>query len=263
MKISRAYKTELDPNASQVIHFLRSAGAARWAWNQGLVVNQRYYHETGTGLTYARMNRLLTTWKRHPCNVWTSEVCSYCFQSALQDLSCAFVNFFKGRAHYPRFKSKDGRKSFRVYGSVLAADERRVKLPKIGWVRLKERGYIPVGVSPVSCTISERAGRWFVSFQVDEELESGLATGAPVGVDLGLTDLACASDGRRWTGPKALAGKLRKLAHVQRKLARQQKGSGRREDTKQRVARLYLQITNIRGNALHELTSELVGAGLP
>jgi len=263
VNVRRAYHTELDPNERQRRHFERSAGAARWAWNQALAVNQRYYREVGVGLTYARMNRLLTSWKAHPCNAWTYEVSNYCFQSALQDLNRAFTNFFEGRGRYPRFKSRHGRKSFRVYGSVLAADERRVKLPKIGWVRTKERGYIPVGVKPVSCTISERGGRWFVSFQIDEEHERGMATGEPLGVDLGLTDLACASDGRRWAGPKALEAAQRKLAHLQRKLARQKKGSARREDTKRRIGRLHLRISNVRANALHELTSELVGVGLP
>ncbi len=262
MKIIRAYKTELDPNDSQRVQLRRSAGAARWAWNQALAVNQRYYRETGVGLSYARMNKLLTTWKRHPMNAWTYEVSNYCFQSALQDLNRAFVNFFAGRAKYPRFKSRQERQSFRLYG-IIYADERSVRLPKIGTVRLKERGYIPAGVTPVSATISERAGRWFVSFQIDEEHENGRATGAPIGIDLGLTDLACASDGRRWAGPKALQAALRQLAHVQRKLARQQKGSNRHRETKERLARLHLRISNIRENALHELTSELVGVGRP
>lgn len=262
MEIRRAYKTELDPNDTQTLQLHRSAGAARWAWNQALAVNQRYYDETGKGLTYPRMNKLLTTWKQHPANAWTYEVSNYCFQSALQDLSRAFGNFFEGRARYPRFKSRYGRKSFRLYGAI-DAEERRVKLPKIGWVRTKERGYLPQGVKPTSATVSQRGGRWFVSFQIDEVHHRGTATGAPIGVDLGLTDLAAASDGRRWQGPKALHNALRKLAHVQRKLARQDKGSGRRQRTKERIGRLHLRIGNIRKNALHELTSELVGVGLP
>lgn len=263
MEIRRAYKTELDPNETQQALLHQSAGAARWAWNQALKVNQRYYRECGVGLTYARMNKLLTTWKQHPANAWTYEISKCCFQSALQDLSRAFVNFFEGRAKYPRFKSRYGRKSFRVYGSAIVAEDRRVKLPKLGWVATKERGYLPQGVKPTSTTVSERGGRWFVSFQIDEEHARGIATGAPVGVDLGLTDLACASDGRRWEGPKALASAQRKLAHVQRKLCRQEKGSGRREKTKQQISRLHLQIANVRGNALHELTSELVGVDRP
>jgi putative transposase len=262
VEIRRAYKTELDPNDNQRAQLRRSAGAARWAWNQALAVNQRYYRETGVGLTYPRMNKLLTTWKQHPANAWTYEVSNYCFQSALQNLNRAFVNFFEGRAKYPRFKSRFGRQSFRLYGTIRA-DDRSVRLPKIGTVRLKERDYIPEGVKPVSATVSERAGRWFVSFQIDEEGGNGRATGAPIGVDLGLTDLACASDGRRWTGPKSLQNALRKLAHVQRKLARQDKGSNRRQKTKERIGRLHWRISNIRENALHELTNELVGVGRP
>jgi putative transposase len=264
MEVRRAYKTELDPNDSQRAQLRRSAGAARWAWNQALAVNQRYYDETGKGLTYPRMNKLLTTWKQHPANAWTCEVSNYCFQSALQDLSRAFVNFFEGRAKYPRFKSRFGRQSFRVYKVQEAhVGERSIQLPKIGVVRLKERSYLPEGVKPVSATVSERAGRWFVSLQVDEEGGNGRATGAPIGIDLGLTDLACASDGRRWAGPKSLQKALRKLAHVQRKLARQAKGSNRRQKTMERVGRLHWRISNIRANALHELTSELVGVDRP
>lgn len=262
MEIYRAYKTELDPNETQLAQLNRSAGAARWAWNQALAVNQRYYRECGVGLTFFRMNKLLTTWKRHPVNVWTYDVSNYCFQSALQDLSRAFVNFFEGRAKYPRFKSRFGRKSFRLYGQVRA-EERRVKLPKIGWVRTKERGYLPQGIKPVSATVSECGGRWYVSLQFAEEIGNGHATGEPIGIDLGLTDLACASDRRRWEGPKALEKAQRKLAHAQRKLSRQQKGSSNRQETKKRINHIHWQISNIRENALHELTSELVGVEKP
>ena len=285
MKIQRAYRTELDPNETQIRLFARNAGGARWAWNQALRVKKRYYEETGVTLTARSwwwhqddgsekgimhsnsrgLNVLLTTWKAHPAKAWTHELSNCSFQSAIQDLDKAFKNFFAHRAGYPKPKGRRARRKFRLYGkgNDLIAEERRIKLPKIGWVRVKERGYLPVGVKIVSCTISQRAGRWFASLQVDEERADGRATGAPVGVDLGLTELACASDGRRWAGPKALAGKLRRLAHVQRKLARQKKGSGRREDTKRRIGRLHLEIANMRGNALHELTSELVGVDLP
>jgi len=262
LSIMRAYKTELDPNETQRAFLCNSAGAARWAWNQGLSVNQRYYNETGKGLTYFRLCKLLTTWKQHPVNAWTYEVCHCCFQSALQDLTRAFQNFFEGRARYPKFKLRHGRKAFRVCGRIRA-EERRLRLPNIGWIPLKERGYLPVAVKPLSCAVSERAGRWFVSFQVNEEVNAVAPGEEVIGVDLGISALAVASDGRQWARARASESIQRKLTKASRKLARQTKGSGRREVTKRRIGKLHLQAANLRANTIHELTSALVGVHGP
>jgi transposase len=103
---------------------------------------------------------------------------------------------------FPKFKKKKrGIGSFRLTGAIRV-EEKRIKLPRIGWLRLKERGYIPTeGIHILSATVSEKAGRWFVSVQCKEEIDVTRATGEPIGVDLNVTDIVC-SDGRRSFQPK-------------------------------------------------------------
>jgi putative transposase len=93
-------------------------------------------------------------------------------QEALRDLDRVFKNFFEGRAEHPKFRSqKSGPNSFRLTGSIKVF-RNSIQLPRIGRVRLKEKGYLPTeGAHILSVTVSERAGRWFVSLLVEEEVE--------------------------------------------------------------------------------------------
>lgn len=264
MRIQRAYKTELDPNDGQCRLLAQHTGAARYAYNWGLRRRMDEYKRTGESTSAYTQQKQFAQHKREAGNEWTYEVSNFVFQSALQDLDKAYANFFRRvkrggeKPGFPRFKKRrTGQGSFRVYGSIHV-EPRRVKLPKIGWVRLKERGYLPVGAKPISTTVTQRVGRWFVSVQVDEEVQVEVATGDAVGVDLGLKTLAVASDGRTWESPKALRQHERKLACLQRKLARQTKGSKRRERTKQKVGRLHYKIACIRAHTTHQVTHDLV-----
>ena len=111
----------------------------------------------------------------------------------------------------------------------------------------------------LSATVSERAGRWFVSVQVEEEVPDPTpAHGEPIGVDLGVKVLATLSNGTTYPNPKALERAQRKLRRMQRQLARQQKGSRNREKTRRQIARLHYRIANVRREALHQATSGIV-----
>ena len=168
---------------------------------------------------------------------------------------------------FPRFKNKrHGLGSFRLTGSIHV-EGNRIKLPCLGWIRLKEKGYLPTDETPgilvLSATVQERAGRWFVSLQVEMEMVVDPATGNPVGVDLGILALATCSTGEVFENPKALKVYERKLARLQRKLSRQEKGSNRREGTKRRVASLHYRIFCIRRDAIHKANSSLVAKDKP
>ena len=120
---------------------------------------------------------------------------------------------WKGKCGYPTFKSKKkGIGSFRLTGAIHV-EEGHVQLPRLGRLRLKEKGYIPrEGVKILSATVSEQAGRWFVSVQVQEEQpDPTLALGDTIGVDLGIKALATCSDGTGMENPKALRSNLKKL----------------------------------------------------
>lgn len=270
MKVVRGYKTELDLNNRQRTHCLKHAGAARFAYNWGLARRKAACEAAGQTLTaidlHKELNRLKKT--EYP---WLYEVSRCAPQEALRDLDKAFANFFrrvaqkkagklKGKAGFPTFKSrKRGIGSFRLTG-VIKVFAGHIQLPRLGLLKLKERGYLPTEeVKILSATVSEKAGRWFVSVQVEEEIpDPEAARGAPVGVDLGITVLATCSDGTSYENPRALQQAQKKLRRLQRKLSRQDKGSRNREKTRRKIARLHYRIANIRRDALHKATSGIV-----
>ncbi len=275
MKITRGYKTELDPTVKQQILLCKSAGTARFAYNYGLARKQEVYTESGQSISAIDLQKELTT-RKHTDLPWLKGVSKWIVQNALRDLDQAYAHFFRrvrerkaGKKHqhlgFPKFKSKSqGRGSFRLDKPIRVFDD-RIQLPKLGTIRLKEHSYIPTsGVKVLSATVSERAGRWYVSVLVEEQVPPVVkASGQPIGVDLGISSLAVCSDGRApLANPKALRTHLKRLKRYQRHLSRCQKGSKNREKARAQVARLHARIATLREDALHQATSSLVHAPL-
>ena len=129
----------------------------------------------------------------------------------------------------------------------------------MGVLRLKERGYLPTDEAKIlSATVSERAGRWFVSLQVEMVLPDPDPTEKPAaGVDLGIKALVMVSDGMTIENPRALKSSLRKIKRLQRDLSRRQKDSANRSKAIQQLAKAHLRVANMRSNALHQATSLL------
>ena len=132
-------------------------------------------------------------------------------------------------------------------------------------LKLKERGYLPTQeVHILSATVSERAGRWFVSVQVEEEIKKPAPTqGKVVGVDLGVANLATCSDGRRYPNPRALQQVQKRLRRLHRQLSRQQKGSQNREKTRTKLARTHFRAANLRKDSLQKVTSDILAKTKP
>ena len=182
----------------------------------------------------------------------------------------AFERFFEGlsgegpKSGYPRFKRKGERDSARLYEVTL--EERHIRLPMIGRVRLKEtrsgRGFEG---RILSATVRRRADRWFVSLTVERERPTVLPKPVAkpcdvVGVDLGLKSAAVIHDGleTRVVAPQqSLRKNLKKLRRLNRQLARKQKGSRNREQAKRELARLHYRISCLRQDHLHQLSSSL------
>lgn len=197
------------------------------------------------------------------------EVSKCAMQESLRDLERAFKNFFRGckegtHIGFPHFKSKSkGIGSFRLTGTIKVEDH-RIQLPRLGWIRLKEHGYIPNDRHILSATVSEQAGRWFVSVLVNESVEPQKTTGEVIGIDLGIKTLATCSDGTTYDNPKALAKYEKKIKRLQRHMQkRQQKGSNRRKRTARKIAKLWMRVTNIRKDAVQKATSEIVKTKRP
>ena len=252
------------PNNKQRGHLVRHCGAARFAFNWGLRRRIDEYAEykakeaAGEELPKYKSSKAMTQHKQLNALKktefpWMYEVSKCAMQEALRDLDRAYDNFFSKRARFPRFKSKKkGLGTFKLYGVIKVLD-RHVQLPRLGRIRLKETPKIKGRI--LSATVSERAGHWFVSFQVEEDIEVPKNHGDSVGVDLGIKTLATLSDGTVFSNPRALRNSERKLRRLQQSLSRSVKGSNRYKRKRAAVARLYYRISCQRRDALHKMTS--------
>ena len=269
MIILRAYKTELDPTYKQVEQLLQHAGCARWAYNWGLRKKIEAYKATGKSPSAIDLHRELNNLKKLTPEEggipWMYESSKCAPQEALRNLDAAYKSFFRRcksgakKKGFPRFKSRrNGIGSFRLTGSIRAS-ETHVQRPVLGELRLKERGYLPTeGVKVLSATISEQAGRWFVSLQVEQEIaEPEPKVPHVLGVDVGIKHLAVTSDGKVFDNPKALIKAQKTLRCRQKAVSRKQKGSKNRRKAVAKVTRVHQRIANIRRDALHKMTTSI------
>jgi putative transposase len=265
--IQRAYKTELDLNDEQTTACRKHAGAARWAYNWGLARKQESYRVTGKSPSAMELHRELNARKQTDAP-WMYEVSKCAPQEALRNLDTAFAHYFRrcqlkkqgklrGKVGYPQPKTrKRGVGSFRLTGSIVVFHD-AVQLPRLGRLRLKERGYLPTTAKILSATVSEQAGHWYVSVLVEQAHLKPVTRGPVVGVDLGVKTLATLSDGTSEPNPRHLRSCLKKLKRVQRAVSRKQKGSHNRRKATQRLGMLHRTVANQRTNTLHQLTSRL------
>ena len=183
---------------------------------------------------------------------WIYEVSKYAAQQPFLHLQSAFRNFFAKRARYPRFKRKGVHDSFYIGNDHLKLDGKRVWIPKLGWVRMREE--LRFRGSVVSAVISRRADKWFVSLTVElEDKPECCESQAAVGVDLGvhrLASLATLSDEEAIEGPKPLRRELKKLRRLCRQLSRKRKGSKNRE----KAARLKTTTATTTGSVASDKT---------
>ena len=268
MLVKRAYKTELDLNHEQLTACKQHAGAARWAYNWGLVRRQEIYKTTGKSVWAMELHRELNRLKKSEL-AWMYEVSKCAPQEGLRNLDSAFRHFFrrchlkkegqwKGKVGYPKLKSKkQGLGSFRLTGSIVIFPD-AIQLPRLGCLRLKEHKYLPTsGVTILSATVSEEAEHWYVSVQVAQEREVPVNTGPVVGVDLGLKALATLSDGTVIANPRHLKAKLKKLKRLHRRVSRRKKGGKNRRKAVQQLRKQYRKVRNQRQNTLHQVTTML------
>jgi len=264
MRVTQAFRFELDPNRAARIALAKHVGAARFAYNWGL---SRCLQALEQGLplpSAAQLHKEWNRWKRQNAPWWV-EVSKCAPQEALRDLERAFRNWRAGRARRPRFKRKKffDDNGARFTGSIRVFP-RHVQLPRIGKVRTKERTekllvLLAAGKARIlSATVAREADRWYVSLACEvERPDPQPRQGEPVGVDLGLASFLVLSDGTRVDAPKPLAKTLRLLRRRSRQLSRKQKGSKNYIKASLRLARLHRRIRNIRRDFLHKATTWL------
>jgi putative transposase len=257
----RAYRTELDLNDKQRTACIQHAGAARFAYNFGLRRKREAYEATGKSPSAVDLHRELNALKKTEFP-WMYSVSKCAPQEALRNLDKAFEGFFRRcktgatKKGYPRFKSrKRGIGSFALTGAIHVTD-RTIQLPRLGVLRLKEHGYFQDEARIMRATVSEQAGRWFVSILTDEEPKR--QKGAEViGVDVGIAHLAVLSDGTVFENPRALKVVQERVRRLQKSVSRKVKGSRNRKKAVQRLARQHYRVACVRSNALHQATNAI------
>jgi putative transposase len=268
MLVQRAYKTELDLTDRQATACKQHAGAARYAYNWGLARKQEAYKATGKSPSAMDLHRELNALKKTALP-WLYQVSKCAPQEALRNLDSAFAQFFRryrfkqdgklrGKVGYPQRKTKkQGLGSFRLTGSLVVFPE-AIQLPRLARLRLKERNYLPTtGVRVLSATVSEQAGHWYVSVQVEQEQTVPANTGPVVGIDLGIKSLATLSDGTVIPNPTPLKRRLKTIKRLHRAVTRKQKGSNNRKKAARTLSNAYRKVGNQRANTLHQVTTRL------
>jgi len=257
MLIRQAFRFRLREQPAQAREYARTAGCCRFVWNKALALQHRYYRFFGKHLAYTRLANRLPRWKR--VHQFLSEAPSQTLQQTLKDLDTAWSRFFKEpqRVGRPRFKGRDTRAAFRLpQGVELDTVNARVRLAKLGWVRLRLSQDVLGNIK--NATVAREQGQWFVALQTEREQEIVLRTGSGVGVDVGATRSATATDGQILALELRLAKQAARLRYLQRCLSRKQKGSRRRRRAKHKLGAVHARLARIRNDAVHKLSRSLV-----
>lgn len=253
-KVMKGYKFRLYPNKEQQIYFQKCFGCCRFLWNHMLADKIAYYEEFQESLD----TQPPAYKSEYP---FLKEVDSLALTSEYRDLNTAFKNFFRDSSvGYPKFKKKhDNHKSYTTYnqkGSVSIV-EKYVKLPKIGYVKMKQSQ--PVLGSVKNATVSQvPSGKYFISFNVEIWVAKLPKTDKEIGLDLGIKELVITSDKEHFENPKTLYKYEKQLAKLQRQLAHKKKFSNNWYKQKHKIALLHEKIVNIRKDNLHKISHKLV-----
>ena len=260
MDIKRAYRFRFNPTPEQEVLLARTFGCARFAYNHMLRLRTDAWFNDQKRVGYHDTSALLTELKKTPEHAWLKEVSSVPVQQALRHLQTAFANFFAKRAKYPTFKRKDGPQSAEYTTSAFKWDGKALKLAKmVAPLAIRFSRTIPRAAKVTTVTVSkDAAGRYFVSMLCDDAVEPKAEAAGKVGIDLGLTHFAILSTGEKVAAPNTFRKHETKLAKLQRRLAKKQKGSANRKKARLKVAKLHAKIADSRKDFLHKLSTRLI-----
>ena len=278
-KLLKSFKTEINPTEEQKARIRKTIGTCRYVYNFYLGHNKAL-HDNGEKFMTGKSFSLWLNNKYIPDNpdkTWIREVYSKAVKKSIEDGCAAFTRFFKHQSDFPKFKKK-GKSDVKMYfvrnnPKDCQCERHRLKIPTLGWVRIKEKGYIPTtkdGYMIRSGTVSVKAGRFYVSVLVeipDVNINNNLNEG--IGIDLGLKDFAIISNGKTYRNINKSAGlkKLEKqLIREQRSLSRKYENLKKGESTqranmqkqKLKVQKLHHKMDNIRTDYINKTIAEIV-----
>ena len=256
-KIHKSYKFRIYPTKEQESLLGKHFGHCRFVFNKFLNERKEKYLNEKISLNYYDNAKTLTELKKDEEFVWLKEVNAQSLQASIRNLDIAYKNFFNKQNKFPRFKSKYDRQSFKVPQNVLVEDDKLV-IPKFK-EGIKLNLHRKMEGEPLFATISKSTtGKYYVSITCKIEYKPFEKTNKSVGIDTGIKELAILSDGSSYENIKSLKTKLKKLKYEQRQLSKKQKGSQSRNKQKRKLALVHEQITNIRKDYLHKVSTEIV-----
>lgn len=285
LKLLKSYKTEIKPTKEQIQIINRTIGTCRFVYNFYLAHNKEIYNKEKkfvSGYDFSRwLNNEFIPY--NPDYIWIKEVSSKSVKQSIMDANRAYKRFFKGQSKFPNFKKK-GKSDVKMYfvktdsKVIIQCDRHRIKIPTLGWIRIKEKGYIPTNLNThiiKSGAVSFKAGRYYVSVLVDEvPKEKPFLNNFGIGIDIGIKDFAVTSNGI----VKKNINKTSRLRKLEKQLKREQRCLSRKhEDLKKRlkekkgeatrqnihkqklkVQKLHQRIENIRTDYVNKCVNEIV-----
>ena len=275
----KSFKTEINPTQEQKSRINRTIGTCRYVYNFYLAYNKELHDNgkkfmTGKSFSVWLNNEYIPN---NPDKAWIKDVYSKAVKKSIEDGCTALTRFFKHQSAFPNFKKK-GKSDVKMYfvknnPKDCACERHRIKIPTLGWVRLKEKGYIPTtkdGWKIKSGTVSIKADRYYVSVLVEiPDTQAVNKSNDGIGIDLGLKDLAILSNGKTYKNinKSARLKKLEKqLRREQRCLSRKYENRKKGEVTqraniqkqKLKVQKLHHKIDNIRTDYINKIIAEIV-----
>lgn len=223
-----------------------------------LNLKQKLYKNFNINLNYNNMCKILTELKRH--KLWLYEVDAIALQQSLKDLDNAYQKFFNGSG-YPKFKSKRDKNSYRINGKTIVLDQNnhKIKIPKVGWIKFKDKSNFSDLTKINNITISKNSnGKYFASVLAEVDIETFAKTKKSCGIDLGLKDFCILSDGTKFKNPKFLEHSEKQLRLLQKSLSRKIYGSKNYLKAKIKLARFHEYIANCRKDFLHKISIFLI-----
>ncbi len=280
--MKRAYKIEINPTDEQKSKIHRTIGVSRFVYNFYIARNKEIYERKGKFISGMDFSKWLNN-EYIPNNQevkWIKEVSSKATKQAIMNGDKAFRDFFKKAKGFPKFKKKKNQDVKAYFPKNNKTDwtleRHRVKIPTLGWVRLKEFGYIPINSVVKSGTVSQKADRYYVSILVEDDyIEVSKSTNEGVGIDLGVKEFAVCSDGIKFKN----INKTSTVKKVEKKLKREQRKLSRKYESlkirnknikegratgqniqKQivKVQKLHQRLRNIRTDYINKTVSKIV-----
>jgi putative transposase len=256
--VQRAYQFRFYPTDEQQYQLAQTFGCCRKVYNHFLAYRSEAWSERQERVSGVDTINMLPGLKQGEFP-YLKAVSSVPLQQALRHLQRGFVNFWEGRAKYPRFKSKHHKQAatYARNGFTFDPSQKRLTIAKLGIVNVKWSQDVPVDPSTVILSKTP-SGRYYVSLHCEVEVQPLPAVTQEIGIDVGLTHTATLSTGEQIGNPRHTRTYEKKLARAQREMARRQKGSQNRKKARLKVAQVHQKIADCRMDFVHQMTTRLI-----